>query len=227
MATPHPSLRDPGHEANRPPIRLARVPRRVRVPLLSLGAAIVLAGAAVGAVLFTHVAGRQSVLAMAHSVPAGAVLQASDLQVVGVSGDGLAVVPQSDEASIIGRPVAVPLAAGALLTPSDIGSPSLVTSDQAVVGILLKDGAFPPALAKGDHVVILDAGAATAGSGSTPAPAALQPPVTATVISVDVPTDRTASGTVVTVRLSASSLVSVARAAAASRITLALIAPGS
>ena len=62
-------------------------------------------------------------LVLTRSVDAGHVLVSSDLRSANVSaGGGVATVPATSEASVVGRTVAVPLAEGSLLNPEALGS---------------------------------------------------------------------------------------------------------
>ncbi len=60
-----------------------------------------------------------------------------------------------EESTVLGRSVAVPLVAGALLTTSEVGSHRPVGSGSDVVAVGLKAGAFPPDLAAGDRVQVV------------------------------------------------------------------------
>ena len=191
-------------------------------------------GTLAGVVAFKAGSGRQSVLAAAQNLGAGHILTAGDLRVVDVSTDGgLNLVLADAEASILGRPLAVPIAGGAPVVQSDLGSPAVASPGQAVVGVLCKAGQFPPSLAPGDTVEIIDTGAGastgTSNSVSPTASAVSSPPVgllTAVVLGVDAPTDTATVGMVVSLRVSAADAPSVARAAAAGRISLVLVPPG-
>lgn len=222
-----------GNGAHRPePLRPPPTHRR-RNTSAALAAVLCIAGGALaGVITFKAGSGRQSVLAASQNLSAGHILTASDLRVVDVSTDGgLNLVLSGAEASILGRPVAVAVASGAPVVQSDLGSPAAAGPGQAVVGVLCKAGQFPPSLAPGDTVEIIDtgAGAATGTSGPTSASAASSAPVgllTATVLGVDAPTDTATVGMVVSLRVSTADAPSVARAAAAGRISLVLISPG-
>ena len=90
--------------------------RRRQVPWIVLGVFLVVGFALMFAVVSLRASDTTRVLALTRSVSAGHVLHAGDLREVRVSaGSGLASVPATSESSVVGRPVAVPLAAGALL----------------------------------------------------------------------------------------------------------------
>ena len=130
--------------------RLAPAARRRNTAAIVLAVLCIAGGALAGVIAYKAGSSRQSVLAASQSLPAGHILQAGDLRVVDISTDGgLALVLASDEASLIGRPLGVPVAAGAPLTSSELGSVSAAGPGQAVVGVLCKAGQYPPSLAAG------------------------------------------------------------------------------
>jgi Flp pilus assembly protein CpaB len=70
-----------------------------------------------------HLGSREEVLVVAQPVAAGQVLISSDLRTARMStSSGLDVVLSGDEATVIGRRVAVPLVAGSLLTAGEVGT---------------------------------------------------------------------------------------------------------
>jgi hypothetical protein len=120
------------------------------------------------------VTGRHAeVLVLARPVPAGAALSAADLTVTDLpQASGVATVPASEEAQLTGRTVAVPLTAGTLLTPADLGPPAFPPAGRAIVALPLSPGAYPPDLQPGARVAILAGHSASQdSSGSTGQPA--------------------------------------------------------
>jgi len=172
--------------------------------------------------LISSVSGETAILVMADSVPAGQVIQASDLRIVNVSKDvgGLNLVPASQESSIVGRPAAVTLLQGAPIIESDLG-PVQLPAGQTIMGVLVKSGQYPPSLVAGDTVEVVDTGTA-----SQPAPTTPGPPVYATVTAIDVPQDSAVSGEIVSLQLSSAEATELALPAAGGGITLLLIAAG-
>ncbi len=224
-----------GNGARRPePLRPPSIERRRRTTAAIVAVLCIAGGALAGVIAFKAGSARQSVLAATQNLGAGHILTAGDLRVVDVSTDGgLNLVLASAEASILGHPLAVPIASGAPVVNSEVGSPAATGPGQAVVGVLCKAGQFPPSLAPGDTVEIIDTGvggsAGAANSGSTSGSGTGGTPVgllTATVLGVDTPTDTATVGTIVSLRVSTGDAPSVARAAAAGRISLILIPPG-
>lgn len=210
-------------------LRIQAAPRRIALGSLIGGLLLVFATAIAFLVAWEHVGGGP-VLVAARDVAAGQVLQADDLRVSTVGGSGdVAFLPASQRAAEIGRPAAVDLVAGQPLVAADVGRAlSQVGAGQAVVALALQAGAFPPALAAGDRVMVVDTGTATAASVGT-APAAPPPAVLATVLRVD-DAGSALQGvqreTVVSLRVPAQSAAAVARSAAAGRASLAVLPPG-
>src|SRR5437870_10547778 len=85
--------------------------------------ALVLTVCTLGAVLiFGRVGDRQAVLAMARTVEVGQIVQIGDLRVVHVSADpGVHPVPAAHRSQIVGRPAAVRLLSGTMLSKSQVG----------------------------------------------------------------------------------------------------------
>ncbi|MHB1928448.1 MAG: SAF domain-containing protein, partial [Acidimicrobiales bacterium] len=160
ITTPRPSTDgrlagDGGGRPGRRPVGGTRVgaARRRQIPLVVVGVLLVV-GCALGfADASLSLASHEDVLVVAQPLAAGQVLTSADLRVARVStGTGLQVVAVAAESSVVGRPVAVPLVAGALLTGGEVGSGSSVASGSDVVAMALKAGLFPPDLAPGDRV---------------------------------------------------------------------------
>jgi hypothetical protein len=166
-----------------------------------LGVLLVLGGALAFADVSLHQGTTDEVLEVSQPLSAGQIVQSSDLAFVRVSaGTDLSSIPVSDEASMVGRPAAIPLVAGALLTRSEVGAPSPVDSGSDVVALGLKSGQYPPDLVAGDQVQVVlvgtssgsgGSGASAAGNlGSDSASASSSNPISATVLNVDIaPTD--------------------------------------
>jgi hypothetical protein len=176
--------------------------------------------------------GRQQVLLVSSAISAGQVLGPSDLHVAQLSvGSGLSPVPASEESAVVGRAVALPLAPGTLLTESDLGPGADPPSGQAVVGLALKPGQYPPEVIAGDRVLVVTnpgstADAAVAGATDS-GTSAVVPPVPATVVGVQSASETNSDAAVVAIQLAEGDGASVATAASAGDIALVLISPGS
>ena len=94
--------------------------RRVNVPRALFGGMGVVV-CSIGAVVTSHVLDpRTAVLVMMKPVAAGQVITAAELGTVPVTvGRGVDVIPTAQLSTVLGRPAAVPLPAGALLGSAD------------------------------------------------------------------------------------------------------------
>jgi hypothetical protein len=200
-------------------------PRRRNWTLAVTGLLVVAVCALVFAAGWTRAGNRQPVLATVRDVAAGQPLTAADLQVVGVSVAGpVSLVPAAEETSMLGRPAAGPLPAGALLTPADVGPPS-PAAGQDDLGVAVKAGQYPPDLSAGQTVDVLATPPASSSASSQDASAPALPVGQAVVLSVDV--DPGSGTTVVELALSQNAVPQVAAAAAAGQIALATIPAGA
>jgi len=200
-------------------------PRRRSWALAVIGVLVVAVCALVFAAGWVQAGNRKPVLAVVHDVAAGQLLTAADLQVVRVSASGpVSLVPAAAEASVLGRPAAGPLPAGALLTSGDIG-PAAPAAGQDDLGVAVKAGQYPPDLSAGQTVDVLATPAASSAGSSSQATSSPALPVgQAVVLGVDV--NASSGATVVELRLSQNALPQVAAAAATGQIALATIPAG-
>jgi hypothetical protein len=204
-------------------LRLATTRRPRSLPRVAVGVLLVVGCALTFAVASARLGDRRAVLVVARTVPAGQVLDAGDLAVARVSVDpALRPLPSSARPEVVGRPAAVPLLAGTLLTAAALGPPSTLRPGEALVGVALKPGQFPPGLAAGARVLVAETGpdpdaAAPAGGGPPPT-------VAATVVGVADPAAEVAEGdTVVALVLPAGGAPRVAAAGAAGRVVLVAV----
>ncbi len=108
---------------------------------------------------------RVPVLALAQPVPLGHVLTPADLRGIDVSAaPGVALIRADQAASVLGRPMATSLGAGALLIPEAVGAAAIPAAGRAVVAVGVKPGQFPPELAAGAPVAVVVTAAATGTS---------------------------------------------------------------
>ena len=204
---------------------VASVPRRVHVPWVVAGVLLVAGCALAFAVASARVTTAKSVLVATQSLPAGTVLGPSDLRAVRLQGTAVSsFLPASAEASVLGRPLAVALVAGAPLSTAEVGMPTGLGTGEAVVALALKAGQYPPALATGDQVAVVPTPApgqsAVGGSGSASAQSQL---ATATVSAIDTPPASSQAAVVVSLTLPEPDAAGVAQLEAAGEATLALV----
>jgi len=214
------------------PARLRPRPRRIRIPLAILGLLLVVACALGFGTILTQVGRQYQVLVLSHPVDVGDVITASDLGLATVSTgtSGISFITAANESTVIGRPAAVAMPAGAPLIAADLGSLP-PAAGQAVVAVLIKPGDAPPSLAPGAAVwvVITTPQTQSTGLSSSPTSTTSAPtPVAATVTAVDTPSDTAITqGVIVSLSLPASDVQTVTTAAAAGNVSLALVPPGS
>lgn len=155
---------------------------------------------------------RQQVLVVARPVAAGQVLSSSDLRVARiVPGPDVDAISAAEASRAIGHAAAVPLVAGSLLAPSQVGPVSWPPAGQAVVAVPVKVGRLADGVSAGAHVLIIAVSASSASASSSAAGTATggQPVVPGVVVSVR--RDADGSGTaVVSVLIPADQAVSVA-----------------
>ena len=154
------------------------------VPRAVLGSLLVAACALAGAYAYFASGGSAQVLRMAQRVPAGAVIQASDLtsaKVTGGANSGL--VSSSQESLVVGRTAAVTLVAGGYLTAGDLGAASL-PAGQAEVEIDAKFGSYPSDLSVGARVAVSSVAASGSATASSAGVAPLSGDPQATVVAV-------------------------------------------
>ena len=211
------------------PARLRPRPRRIRLPLAILGLLLVVACALGFGTILTQVGQQYQVLVLSHPVDVGDVITASDLGLATVSTgtSGISFITAANESTVIGRPAAVAMPAGAPLIAADLGSLP-PAAGQAVVAVLIKPGDAPPSLAPGAAVWVVITTPQTQSTGLSPSSTPATAPVAATVTAVDTPSDSAITqGVIVSLSLPTSDVQTVTTAAAGGNVSLALVPPGS
>jgi len=194
-------------------------PRRRNWALAVTGVLVVTGCALIFAIGWTQAGNRVPVLVLTRAVAAGQPLTAADLGVVRVSVSGqVAVVPAGAENSVLGRPAAGPLPAGALLAYGDAG-PASPAAGQDYLGVAVKPGQYPPDLSAGQAVDVLATPAQASGGSSSQAPAL--PAGQAVVLGVEV--NPATGATVVELSLNQNEVPQVAAVAATGQIALITI----
>ncbi len=199
---------------------LAAVRRRRQLPLIVAGVVLVVGSALAFATAELRLAGADQVLVVGRSLPAGHLLARGDLGVVRLrTAAGVASLPASAAPALLGRPLAVPVVSGALLSAGEVGTGHGLPAGMDVVALALRPGQFPPSLASGDSVVVVDTGVPSAAG--TAVAAATGPAATVTALD---PTTAADATTVVSVQLSQADAAALARLGAAGRAALVLTA---
>jgi hypothetical protein len=128
-----------GHPVAAPPVRRRRSSR-----LLLLGVVLAVLGALLGVLLLQMTAQRESVIAVAATVPFGQAISRENLREVAVSVDnGLTTIPWSDVDSVVGQIAATDLLAGSTLTPDGMSPGGPPAAGDAVVGVAVGPGRLP------------------------------------------------------------------------------------
>jgi hypothetical protein len=161
------------------------------------------------------------VLVVTRPVSIGRLITTADVRTAEVRlAAGVEAVTSSQADTVWGRPAAVPLRPGALLSPGQIGAAELPVAGHVLVAVAV---AVPAGVGAGATVQVLisDAGALAAG-GSGAAEGLQAAPVSATVVDVEPPGNDGDGTRVVTLQLPASTGPDVALAAATSDVALVL-----
>jgi len=210
------------------PLRVAPGRRRVSLPWLTLGVLVAAGCALVFVSLLVNVGQRHAVLVVARPVEAGQPIGERDVRAVRVAADpGVAAIPASAKAAVVGRPAAFPLAPGMLLAEAALGEPAGLGGGEALAGVALKPGQYPPGLSAGARVVVLATGAGGSDSQLGGQTSSAEPLVrAATVVGVSDP-DTAGGVSVVTLKIPAEAAGRVASAAAVGRISLVRVRAGA
>ena len=210
----------------RPEAQLAGTRRRRELPWVVLGVALAVACALGFAVVLSGAAGSRQVLVAAHDLAAGHVFEPGDLRVVNVSSDGVDLLSASPEDTVVGHTAAVPVAARAPLVSGDVGSADLGTG-AAVVAVVCHPGQFPPSLAAGQRVRIVEDLGGTASSATGGSSSAVRSVDEGVVLAVDASSDAASTGTVITLRVTDADATDIAEAGGAGHVSLIVIGSGS
>lgn len=187
---------------------------------MTLGVLLVIGGALAFYVGSLRASDRVPVLVLARDVGAGQPLARADVRVAQVAAGGdVATVPAGELPSVLGRTLAVPRSAGALLSPDDVGRSRFPPQGQAVAAVALKPGEFPPGLAAGARVSALvtpgrlpTAAVSGGGSGGSSAKAPRSTWLAGVVVAVT-PDAAAGGGTVVSLLMDENAASAVSAAA--------------
>lgn len=188
--------------------------------------------AALGAVVANRAPRPVAFLAVAHLVPVGMVVTASDLEAVSIAPvAGLDAIPLRDAGQVVGHRATEPLEPGSMLVPGDLTSAWGLPAGTALVGASLAVNQMPTELAPGQRVLVVLSGTAGASGGSVPSPTG--PPgsvlTQATVTSVSAPggvsgmAGAESAAFVATLEVPEAAAAAVAAASAAGDISLAVL----
>ena len=224
MATLSPPRSTNGvHVPRRALARGTPVAKRRQLSVVIVGVFLILGGALAFTDASLHLGSRENVLVTTKAVAAGQLLNPGDLTTAAVSrGSGLPFVAADEESTVVGRPLAVPVVAGAPITIGDVGAPSSVVAGSDIVAVLLKPGGFPPGLAAGDHVEVVPVAPTGSINSQTSANS-----VRATVLSVGSATNDANGSSVIGLQVANRDATTVAQLAAAGEASLVQLGGGS
>jgi hypothetical protein len=169
--------------------------KRRSVPRILAGVVIVLVGAISFGVVALRADPGVDVLVVARPVQVGVPITDADLRVVKVAADAsLHVFAASARTSVLGRTAAVPLVAGTLLAPEQLGVAQDPPAGQSVIAVGVKVGHSPAGLAAGAAVLVVVVPIAGSTDSPSQAPAvvrAVEPADTGgvTVVTLQLNTD--------------------------------------
>ena len=212
MTTPMPPPLPPASRSQRDRSRVAA------------GALVLVVCMLAAVLIYGRVGDRRDVLAMARTVEVGQIVQPTDLRIARVSSEpGVHLVPATDRSRVVGRPAAVRLLAGSIMSPDQIGEAAGLPAGTALVGAVLKPGQFPLGLAAGDLVglVVSVSTGETAGGGNADPTIQTAPPL-ATVVNVQAAADATGN-TAASLQVPVAIAPAIAEAGAAGRLNLVVI----
>lgn len=197
--------------------RIRTRPRRAGV--VTVGALLVVLGAALFAVVVNKAGDREPVLVIGTPVSKGQVIERSDLTTTSVAGMENAIPAESADA-VVGRTAVADLVSGQVLIPELVTREPTPSGDQAVVGLSLAAAQVPPAgLLAGDRVTLV----AVPGEGGEVPEAPLTLAQAAEVLSVE-PTTTEGGGRSISVLVAAAAGPKIAAYAAAGRIAVIEVA---
>ncbi|MEU8001625.1 SAF domain-containing protein [Catellatospora sp. NPDC049111] len=150
-------------------------PRRLPVAHLLGGLLLIAVCVLLSLQVYGRIDDRTPALAAARDVAAGQQLTAADLRQVMVGADdGLPLVRAADLDQVVGRAAAVPLRAGQLLAPSQLGPSDWPPSGQALIAVGVDEGHLPAGVVPGAQISIVTP--ATAPGIATTATPGTKPP---------------------------------------------------
>ena len=217
---PAPSRARPGE-----PVRTPLPTRQRRPGWLALATALIVAFAALGAYLYGQAGAKTPVVVVVAEVPAGHVIERSDLSTVAVAGAVTAVAAGNLD-SVVGRTATVHLLPDMLLQRSMVSDAPALAPAEAAVGVAVTSGQIPAdGLRPGDVVEVLalpDETLAAAAAGQASRAEVL---VSAARIDASREDPAQTGGTLLTLIVPRAKAAAVAAASGAGRIALVEVAP--
>jgi len=206
-------------------VREASPPRKWTAKGVAAAAIFVVLGGLVLMFAIPAYSTRDTVLVVAKAVQVGSTITDSDLTTAKITSDpALKPIMASDRGSVVGKVAMVNLSPGGLVTRDELGTSDGFTSGQVIVALGLKEGQFPArGLAAGQHVLIVATPGSGSGSSSGSSGSPTQTAGTKATVTEVGATDAASGVTVVDVRVSADTGVSVAQLASTGNAALILL----
>lgn len=197
--------------------RLPRPPRRRNAGLAALAVLLVAGGAVVAGLLALRIDDRVDMLVARDDIAAGTRITADMLAVAPVASQGLALIPATEQASVVGQYAAVPIAKERLLDRGMLTGASVLRPGTVALGVAIAPGQAPGTpLEAGDLVAVYG----TDGEGAVLA-------TDAVVQTVDLPEASTFGAasdvSVVTLVVPADAAAKIAAASGAGKVALARV----
>ena len=209
-------------------VREASTPRRWTAKGAAAAAIFVVLGGLVLMFAIPAYSTRDTVLVVAKAVPVGSTITDADLTTAKITSDpALKPIMAADRGSVVGKVAMVNLSPGGLVTRDELGTSDGFTSGQVIVALGLKEGQFPArGVAPGEQVLIVATPGSGAGASSTGASPPTQTAGTKAMVTEVGGQDAATGVTVVDVRVSADTGVSVAQLASTGNAALILLPAG-
>lgn len=187
-----------------------RAPKRSIAPIVG-GLLIIFVFALVFGVAAVRSGHREAVLVLSRTVPAGSVITNDDIRVAHIASDGnIKPILATHKNDAVGHTASVTLLSGTLLSASQLESTGALKATDSIVGVALKAGRFPPNLAVGSTVRVVQSD--TSGNQTLVD--------RATVTSIGSPDANNGNASVVSLRLPVDNANAVVGAASASQVSL-------
>ena len=130
--------------------------QRIRIPELAIGVFVIAAAVGGSVLLNTGDDEGTGVLAVAQSLVRGQVIDASDLTTISLTADrDVALLATELSTQVIGMRAAVDIDAGTPLSSSHLIGVEPLSTDDAVIGVVVDDSRAPADLAPGDLVRVV------------------------------------------------------------------------
>lgn len=145
--------------------------RRVHLPELLVGAALMVGFALAAVVWHMSTTAKEPALALSAPVKRGDVIKPTDVRVVYLSSDdGIARLRRDESSAVVGRTALADMAPGTLLTRASVAPPVSISAGEGVVGLALDPGQVPSSKLLPGELVNVIAGPATTATGPRDGP---------------------------------------------------------